>query len=181
MGTFCPGGNEKCFYLFIFIFFNAVQSFPSLLLRLADGALRAHQLFIPHAGAHRPSAVVFGTIKRGKMGDLSGRAAQPGRPVMEKLNNNGPAATSCCCGNEEERLDGQTGWNLIRAFAAKLGNVSMTTASPAGTGLRPPGPRLEKRKENHFSDALANPLVMSRDRWRGYTACFPPPSLFQPC
>lgn len=66
---------------------------------------------------------------------------------MEKLNNNSPAATSCCGGNEEERLDGQTGWKLIRAFAAKLGNVSITTAFLAATGLRPPGPRLEKGKK----------------------------------
>lgn len=52
-------------FLSIF-FFNAVKSFSSLQLGLADGALRAHELFIPHGGAHRPSAVVFGIIKRGK-------------------------------------------------------------------------------------------------------------------
>lgn len=52
--------------LFLFIFLYAVKSFSSRLLGLADGALRAHQLFIPHGGAHRPSAVVFGIIKRGK-------------------------------------------------------------------------------------------------------------------
>lgn len=59
----------------VFILFH---SFSRLLPGLAAGALRALELFIPPGGARRPSAVAFGTIKRGENGRFERRNGSAG-------------------------------------------------------------------------------------------------------